>query len=115
MLFSRGATVVWGFILLGVAMISRQSHNVLETGLALASVAYGGLLGVFLLGLLTRRARQGGAIAGMLCGLAVNAYILKWTSVPWTWYVTLGTITAFINRYLGSLVQKDGEPKQQYL
>ncbi len=113
MLFSRGATVVWGFILFGLAMISRQSHNVLETGLALASVAYGGLLGVFLLGLLTRRARQGGAIAGMLCGLAVNAWIWKWTSVPWTWYVTLGTITTFITGYLASLVQRDADPKQQ--
>jgi len=113
MLFSRGATVVWGFILFGLAMISRQSHNVLETGLALASVAYGGLLGVFLLGLLTQRARQGGAIAGMLCGLAVNAYIWKWTSVPWTWYVTLGTITTFITGYLASLVQRDADPKQQ--
>ena len=68
---------------------------------------------VFLLGLLTRRARQGGAIAGMLCGLAVNAWIWKWTSIPWTWYVTLGTITTFITGYLASLVQRDADPKQQ--
>src|SRR5258708_20846256 len=105
MLFSRGATVVWGFILFGLAMISRQSHNVLETGLALASVAYGGLLGVFFLGLLTRRARQGGAIAGMVCGLAVNAYLWKWASGPLGWDVTLGTITPFITRQLATPVQ----------
>ena len=113
MLFSRAATVVWGVVLFALAMVSRQSRNVLETGLALASVAYGGLLGVFLLGLLTKRARQTGAIAGMLCGLAVNAYIWKWTRIPWTWYVTLGTITTFVTGYLASLVQTDADPKQQ--
>ncbi|MBZ5522209.1 MAG: sodium:solute symporter [Acidobacteriia bacterium] len=113
MLLSRLATIVWGVVLFGLAMISRQSRNVLETGLALASVAYGGLLGVFLLGLLTKRARQTGAIAGMLCGLALNGYIWKWTHVPWTWYVTLGTITTFIAGYLASLVLTDADPKKQ--
>jgi SSS family transporter len=112
MVLSRVATIIWGVVLFGLAMVSRQSRNVLETGLALASVAYGGLLGVFLLGLLTKRARQNGAIAGMLCGLALNGYIWKWTHIPWTWYVTLGTTTTFIAGYLASLVITDAEPKQ---
>jgi len=104
---SRGATFVWGVVLLVVAIASRGRGKVLETGLSIASVAYGGLLGVFLLGVLTRRAKQTGAIVGMLCGLALNIYIWKWTHVAFTWYVTIGATTTFIVGYLASLLEAD--------
>jgi SSS family transporter len=104
---SRIATIIWGLVLFGLAMASRHGGKVLETGLSLASVAYGGLLGVFLLGLLTKRGRQMGAVIGMLCGLILNVYIWRWTKVPWTWYVTLGAITTFTVGYLTSMVQTD--------
>jgi len=60
--------------------------RVIEVGLQIASVAWGALLGVFLLGvLITRRAKSDvGAIIGMLCGLVTELYLLN-TSVPWTW------------------------------
>jgi len=104
---SRGATFVWGVVLLVVAIASRGRGKVLETGLSIASVAYGGLLGVFLLGVLTRRAKQTGAIVGMLCGLALNIYVWKWTHVAFTWYVTIGATTTFIVGYLASLLEAD--------
>jgi SSS family solute:Na+ symporter len=101
---SRFATIVWGIVLFGLALASRHGGKVLETGLSIASVAYGGLLGVFLLGVLTRRATQAGAIIGMLCGLALNCYIWKGTRIAFTWYVTLGSITTFAVGYLASLM-----------
>jgi SSS family solute:Na+ symporter len=107
--FSRGATVVWGVVLFALAMASRGGGKVLETGLGIASVAYGGLLGVFLLGVLTRRVRQTGAIIGMICGLALNLYIWRWTKVPFTWYVTVGTVTTFVIGYLTSFLETDAK------
>jgi Na+/proline symporter len=107
---SRWATVIWGVVLFGLALASRHGGKVLETGLSIASVAYGGLLGVFLLGVLTRRATQSGAITGMLCGLALNLYIWKGTHIAFTWYVTLGTIATFAVGYLTSLAS--GEPTE---
>jgi solute:Na+ symporter, SSS family len=105
---SRVATVVWGVVLFGLALASRYGGSVLEKGLSIASVAYGGLLGVFLLGLITKRATQNGAIAGMLCGLALNIYIWGWVpQIAWTWYVTLGSITTFVVGYLASLLEAD--------
>jgi SSS family transporter len=106
---SRGSTIVWGIVLFGLALASRRGGKVLETGLSIASVAYGGLLGVFLLGLLTRRATQAGAIAGMLCGLALNIYIWRWTHVAWTWYVTIGASTTFLVGYLASVAGRSSE------
>jgi SSS family transporter len=101
---SRGATVIWGVVLFALAMASRHGGKVLETGLTIASVAYGGLLGVFLLGVLTRRATQTGAITGMLCGLVLNGYLWLGTHVAWTWYVTLGATATFVVGYLTSLM-----------
>jgi SSS family transporter len=107
LLLSRIATVIWGIILFGLGLASRYGGSVLERGLTLASLAYGGLLGVFLLGVLTRRAKQTGAIIGMLCGLALNIYIWGWTTVPYTWYVTMGSLTTFAVGYIASLLEPD--------
>jgi SSS family solute:Na+ symporter len=104
---SRVATVGWGVVLFVLALLSRYGGSVLEKGLSLASLAYGGLLGVFLLGLITKRAKQTGAIIGMLCGLALNIYIWGWTHIAWTWYVTFGSITTFVVGYLASLLETD--------
>ncbi len=107
LLLSRIATVIWGIILFGLGLASRYGSSVLERGLTLASLAYGGLLGVFLLGVLTRRAKQTGTIIGMLCGLALNIYIWGWTTVPYTWYVTMGSLTTFAVGYIASLLEPD--------
>src|SRR5262249_54232940 len=72
---SRLATILWGLILFWLALLSRHGGRVVEIGLTIISVAYGALLGVFLLGVLTRRATEGGALVGMACGLALNIYL----------------------------------------
>src|SRR6266478_5193701 len=63
---SRLSTLIWALVLFGLAILSlHKVGRVVEVGLQIASVAYGALLGVFLLGVLTRRANQAGAIVGM--------------------------------------------------
>jgi Na+/proline symporter len=79
--------------------------RVIEVGLQIASVAYGALLGVFLLGVLTRRANQNGAIIGMLCGFVAELYLWLDTQVPWTWYVAIGTVITFAVGYASSRLQ----------
>ncbi len=96
---SRLATVGWGVVLFVLAIVARQGGKVLEVGLSIASVAYGSLLGVFMLGVLTRRASEQGAMVGMLCGFLLNIYLWQFTHVPFTWYVTLGSITTFVIGY----------------
>jgi len=113
MRLSRGLTVIWAVILFGLALLSRRGGRVLEVGLSIASVAYGAMLGVFLLGILTKRAKSRGALIGMLCGLALNLFLwlapeaarqVTGFAVAWTWYVTLGTIVTFSVGYLASFV-----------
>ncbi|MEZ5400492.1 MAG: sodium:solute symporter [Bryobacteraceae bacterium] len=92
---ARRVTLVWGAILFGVAVLAQGIGSVLEAGLGIASVVYGSLLGVFLLGVLTRRAGPRAAMAGALMGLAVMLWVRLGTSIAWTWYVTIGTAVTF--------------------
>ncbi len=97
MRLSRAATFVWAMVLFALAMIAlHKAGRVVEVGLQIASVAYGALLGVFLLGVLTRRANQQGAMVGMVCGFATELYLWRWTHVPWTWWVMIGTAVTFV-------------------
>jgi Na+/proline symporter len=76
MRLSRFATLAWALVLFGLAIIAlHKVGRVVEVGLQIASVAYGALLGVFLLGVLTRRANQTGAMIGMACGFTVDLYL----------------------------------------
>jgi solute:Na+ symporter, SSS family len=103
--FSRLATVVWAMVLFALAVIAlHRVGRVVEVGLQIASVAYGAMLGVFLLGVLTRRANQNGAIIGMICGFGIELYLWLGSHVAWTWWVALGSTVTFTVGYLASLL-----------
>jgi SSS family transporter len=100
---SRYATVVWGVVLFGVALVARQWGSVLQAGLSIASIVYGALLGVFLLGLLTKRVGEIAAMSGMCVGLALMLYVRFATPIAFTWYVVIGTGATFLTGILASL------------
>lgn len=109
---SRVATVLWALLLFALAVLSmHRVARVVEVGLAIASVAYGALLGVFLLGVLTKRANERGAMVGMLFGFVCNLYLWQWTRTPWTWYVPLGTVVTFAVGYGASVAWEPATQK----
>jgi len=128
MMISRASTVVWALVLFAVAVYSvfaGGKGHVVEVGLSIASVAYGALLGVFLLGTLTRYATQGGAIVGMICGFALN--LLLWLDpnpialgpvmiphIAFTWYVLIGSIVTFVVGMAASLLLPGGRVKERH-
>jgi SSS family solute:Na+ symporter len=102
---ARGATLIWALVLFGLAVLAlHRVGRVVEVGLQIASIAYGALLGVFLLGVLTKRANQTGAIAGMICGLAIEIYVWRMTQIAFTWWVLIGTCVTFSVGYGTSLL-----------
>jgi SSS family transporter len=101
---SRLATFFFALLLFGLAVLSlHKVGRVVEVGLQIASVAYGALLGVFLLGVLTKRANQRGAMVGMLFGFGIELCLWRW-HVPWTWWVVVGTIVTFAIGYTASSI-----------
>jgi solute:Na+ symporter, SSS family len=114
MRLSRLATLIWAIVLFALAIIAlHKGGRVVEVGLKIASVAYGALLGVFLLGVLTRRANQRGAMLGMLFGFAVELYLWLGTHVAWTWWVMIGTAVTYGVGYLISSVAPFPWPERE--
>lgn len=106
---ARWSTVFWGGLLFSVGLAARHWGRVLEAGLSIASVLYGAMLGVFLLGVLTKRPGPAAAIAGMSSGL-VATFLLR-SHVAFTWYVLIGSGVTFAVGYLSSfVVRKRREP-----
>jgi solute:Na+ symporter, SSS family len=101
------ATLGWGAVLFAIGLLARRWGSVLEAGLSIASVLYGSLLGVFLLGLLTRRVGEFAAMTGMVAGLAVMLYVKFGTPIAWTWYVLIGTMVTFVGGLAASLVWRE--------
>jgi SSS family transporter len=108
--YARWATVVWGAILFAVALVARSWGGVLQAGLSIASILYGALLGVFLLGRLTTSVGESAAIAGMTASLALMLYIRFRTPIAFTWYVLIGTAATCVVALLASLLLKENRP-----
>jgi len=107
---ARRTTVAWALVLFSLAVLALHFvGRVVEVGLQIASVAYGALLGVFLLGVLTKKANQNGAIVGMICGLAVELYLWGWSHVAFTWWVAIGTCVTFALGYAASSLPRADE------
>ncbi len=93
---SRGLTIAWGAVLILIALgAQRVQRSVLELALTIASVPYGSMLGIFLLGVLTRKVTARGALLGALSGLALLLVVMGFTSIAWTWYVAIGACATF--------------------
>lgn len=101
---SRWFTVFWGVVLAALAVLSRGVGSVLEAGLTIASITYGSMLGVFLLGVLTKRANERGAILGMSVGLVSMLGVWAASDIAFTWYVLVGTVITFATGYGASLL-----------
>lgn len=96
---ARVVTLVWGGVLFAIALVAENWGSVLQAGLSIASILYGSLLGVFLLGLLTKRTQETAAMAGMTVGFCLMLYIKFYTPIAWTWYVLIGTSVTFAVAY----------------
>ncbi len=127
MLLSKASTAFWAVVLFAVAVYSVRvggKGHVVEVGLSIAAVAYGCLLGVFLLGTLTEFATEAGAAAGMLCGFVLNLWLWQGTfpvhlgpvtipHIAFTWFVLIGAAATFAIGSLASLVLRPSARKRR--
>jgi solute:Na+ symporter, SSS family len=98
---SRRVTLLWGLVLMAFGLV--KWGPLLETGLTVASLPFGSLLGLFLLGTLDGRANARGALIGMFTGLAAILVVYRFTHVAFTWYVMIGALVTF---FVGTAVSR---------
>ena len=90
--WGRALTVFWGvFALVTAFFVDDIASTVIVAVNKVGSLINGPILGVFLLGLLTKRATGRGARIGFFIGLAVNGFL--WAAMPsvsWLWWNVIG-------------------------
>jgi SSS family solute:Na+ symporter len=100
---SKGFTAMWGIVQIIVAVIAIQmSRSIVDAVLSIASFTSGPVLGLFLLGTLTKRVGQRGAVAGVVTGIAFMLFVWLRLNISWQWYVLLGSSVTFVVGSIGS-------------
>ena len=103
----KAFTLVWAALLIGGAILFiplSEGTSAVEAALGIAALVYGGLLGVFALGVFTKRPGQGAAILGIVIG--IGTVILLRDRMAWPWYVPAGATVTLVAGSLAGLFQK---------
>ncbi len=109
LLVSRLGVIVFGIILGFIAYACRPVENILWFAFQIVSVTGGATLGVFLLGVLTKRKGNLANIIAMLVStFAMTSLLLlsKYNKIAlaWSWLIVIGTAVTFVLGYLLSLL-----------
>jgi SSS family transporter len=90
---TRIFTAVFGVAQIAVGIAGQWvTSSVVASVLGIAAFTTGIVLGVFFLGMFTRRVEQRAALAGLVIGLAVMTWIYFRTSLAWPWYALVGSL-----------------------
>jgi SSS family solute:Na+ symporter len=102
---SRTITLVWGGLAMTFAMMmAGSSETVVELVNKIGSAFYGPIAGVFMLGIASKRAGQGAAIAGLSAGVGVNSALWLFCSpgLSWMWWNCIGfSVTLAVGIFCG--------------
>ncbi len=101
--YSRLATIFWAFVIMSTGLLFESETNpAVDFALKIQSLIYGGLLGVFLLGIIYRKADLKDAMISytMAILILILLFILpKFGVMPainLTWFTFFGVIITFI-------------------
>lgn len=104
---SRLVTGLWGILSIGfsIGMYKYPIFGVIgETSGKLAGLSGGGLGGIFLLGLFTKRSNAIGVVLGCIIGTAVVALLMFNTAVHFLWFFPIGMFLTVLIGYIFSLI-----------
>jgi SSS family transporter len=110
---AKGATLLFGGLQIAVGASGLGGNEaVVNQVLGIAALTTGLLLGIYLLGTATSHVRQGHAVFGLCCGLAVDL-VLKFglpgvfaaSTLAWPWYSVVGSVTTFAGGLVAAAVR----------
>lgn len=109
---SKVSTFVFGILFASFAYLqSFVKLSVLESIGKYGSYILGSMLGVFLLGIYTKKTNEKGAVTGFVAGFAAVMYTVTNLHISWLWNTLIGLIVTVIVAYTVSLIT-GGEKKE---
>jgi len=121
---SRVMTLMWGIIITSsayiFAILQTQSPGerpaVVELGLGIASYTYGGLLGAFLLGILSKKTDRRDAACGFFSGLITLLFLVdgpvqdllpgRGLTIAWPLYTLIGSVVVVAVGHVSHLLRR---------
>ena len=114
----RLSSAIVGVIGIFVAIAMLSVESIIDAWWKLSSIFSGGMLGLFLLGIMPRRINKKAALAGCVAGIAVIAWIslaglydLPGIHLHEYLAIVLGTTTIFVTGFLLSLLARKKKPR----
>jgi SSS family transporter len=98
-------TCAWGVLVMLSAGLMGGNDTIFAIVAKVMSPFAGPLLGMFLLGMLSKRANSFGVIAGAVVGAAATVWVTYFTKTHWMWYFSVGCVTGLSAGYLLSFLQ----------
>ena len=100
----RASTLVWGILGTGVALAMMGQKSLLDAWWKLSGIFAGGMLGLFLLGLIARTANNAGAVTGVILGVLIIFWMTLADYFPEEFrspfhanmIIVVGTLTIFL-------------------
>lgn len=109
---ARYMTLAYGAVVLLLAFVVERLGTLLEASNKAIGLVGGPLLGLFLLGMLSRRANARGAGLGWAAGVAVLIPVCFGTSVSFLWYSLIGCVVTMGVGWAASLLLPPPAEKQ---
>jgi SSS family transporter len=101
---ARQLTLAYGALVIVLAFGVSRLGKLIEASNKAIGLVGGPLLGLFLLGMLAKRATSWGAVIGWFAGVAVAIPVCFFTKTSWMWYGVVGSVVTFVVGWLASVV-----------
>jgi solute carrier family 5 (sodium-dependent multivitamin transporter), member 6 len=119
--WSLGMTVFWGIVCTLAVVFAQIAPTVIEAINKVGSLFFGCILGIFFLGMCTKKTNAYGSKIGLILGIGVNMYL--WLLLPelsWFWWNITGFATTALFGYVSSLIVlyyagRPANTKQNYI
>ena len=99
---ARWMTIGFGVLVAALAFVVERMGTLVEGAVKMMAITGGPLLGLFFLGMLTKRANGKGAIVGWLAGIAVLLPICFASSVSFLWHACIGCAITYVVGFVAS-------------
>ncbi|MBI5687389.1 MAG: sodium/solute symporter [Verrucomicrobia bacterium] len=99
---ARWMTIGFGMLVMVLAFVVERMGTLVEGSVKMMALTGGPLLGLFFLGMLSKRANAKGAIAGWLVGVAVLLPICFATKVSFLWHACIGCVVTYVAGFVAS-------------
>jgi len=109
---ARWLTLGYGTLVIVLAFLVQRLGTLLEATNKVIGLIGGPLIGLFLLGILSRRASARGAMIGWVGGLGLTLWVCFGTRISFLWYAMSGCLATLVIGYIASRLNPAPESKQ---